>query len=46
MPMMKSLLAAVERLKKRLDFGAPKPDPTKLMNAAASKRPPKRQRRR
>ena len=37
-------MAAVERLKKRLDFGAPKPDPTKLMNAAASKRPPKRKR--
>jgi len=44
--MMKNLLAAVERLKKRLDFAAPKPNPTKLMNAAASKRPPKRQRRR
>ena len=42
--MMKSLMAAVERLRRRLDFGAPKPDPTKLMNAAASKRPPKRKR--
>jgi hypothetical protein len=44
--MMKSIMAAVERLKKRLDFGAPKPDPIKLKNAAASKRPPKRKRRR
>jgi hypothetical protein len=44
--MMKDLMTAIERLKKRLDFGAPKPNPTKLMNAAASKRPPKRQRRR
>jgi hypothetical protein len=44
--MMKSLIAAVERLRKRLDFGAPKPDPTKLINAAASKRPPKRKRQR
>jgi hypothetical protein len=44
--MMKSLIAAIERLRNRFDFGAPKPDPTKLMNAAASKRPPKRKRRR
>ena len=42
--MMKSLIAAVERLRKRFDFSAPKPDPTKLKNAAASKRPPKRKR--
>ena len=42
--MMRSLIAAVERLRKRFDFGAPKPDPTKLMNVAASKRPPKRKR--
>jgi hypothetical protein len=44
--MMKSLMAAIERLRKRFDFGAPKPDPAKLMNAAAAKRPPKRKRRR
>jgi hypothetical protein len=44
--MMKRLMAAVERLRKRLDFRAHKPDPVKLMNAAASKRPPKRKRRR
>jgi hypothetical protein len=44
--MMKTLRAAVERLRQRFDFSAAKPDPTKLMNAAASKRPPKRKRRR
>ncbi len=37
-------MAAIERLKTRLDFSAPKPDPVKLMNAAALKRPPKRKR--
>ena len=44
--MMKTLMLAVERLRKRFDFGAPKPDPTKLANAAALKRPPKRKSRR
>jgi hypothetical protein len=40
-------MAAVERLRNRFDFSAPKPDPTKLMNAAALKqRPPKRKGRR
>jgi hypothetical protein len=42
--MMKSLMTAIERLRNRFDFGAPKPDPAKLRNAAASKRPPKRKR--
>ena len=42
--MMRKIVAAVERLRKRFDFSAPKPDPTKLQNAAASKRPPKRKR--
>jgi len=44
--MMLKFMAVVERLRKKFDFGAPKPDPTKLMNAAASRRPPKRKRRR
>ncbi len=44
--MMLKFMGVIERLRKKFDFGAPKPDRAKLMNVAASKRPPKRKRRR
>ena len=44
--MMKRLMTAIERLRRRLDFGAQKDDERKVIHSAAAKRPPKRQRRR
>jgi len=39
-------MMAIQRLRRRFDFGAQKQDEAKAARAAAGKRPPKRQRRR
>lgn len=44
--MMKALMNAVERLRRRFDVNAQKQEETKAAHASAAKRPPKRQRRR
>lgn len=44
--MMKSIMRAVERLRKRFDFSAQQQTEAKAEHAAQAKRPPKRRRKR
>ena len=44
--MMRKLIAAVERLRKRFDFANHKKEEAQALSRSAAKRPPKRKRRR